>query len=214
MRRQVVVPFLKAIESDSSYLVQNFSTVWRDRRGRVAEDIHSPFGKIPHLAVVDPATNKILWDQMVVNERPGTYILAINNRGEIGLIWKYRPIPHTEGWELPQGSSRDGEKPQATAMRELIEELGEYEVKRIVILKRTALAKSAYCTHGQFVALIRVGKKLSGPSGDGKESITHRRFFSLKDIHRLSVEGRIIGSDDRGIMAWYEDLLELGRLPC
>jgi len=213
MGKQVSVPFLTATISDPSYLASNPNT-WRDDRGMIAGDIHSSFAEINHMAVVDPATNKILWDQMVVNERPGTYILAINNRGEIGLVWKYRPISHTEGWELPQGFSRDGEKPKATAMRELREELGDYEVKHIVVLKRTALAKSAYCTHGQFVVLIRVGKKLSGPSGDEKEMITRRRFFPLRDVHRLSAEGRIIGSDDRGIMAWYEDLLELGRLPC
>jgi 8-oxo-dGTP pyrophosphatase MutT (NUDIX family) len=212
--RQVAVPFVAAANRDPSYLVQNPSGVWRDGKGRVAGDIYSSFAEINHIAVVDSATNNILWDQMVVNERPGAYILAINYRGEIGLVWKYRPISQTEGWELPRGFSMDGEKPKATAMRELREELGDYEIKRIVVLKRTALAKSAYCTHGQFVALIRVGKKLSDPFESEKETITCGRFFPLKDVHRLSVEGRIIGSDDRGIMAWYEDLLELGRLPC
>jgi ADP-ribose pyrophosphatase len=169
---------------------------------------------VPHLAVIDPITKKIDWDQMALDERPGVYVLPIDESGRIGLVRKWRPIPQVEGWELPQGYSRDGERPGDTALRELREEVGDYEIEKVLILRGRSLSKSAFLIHGQPVVLIYVGEKLSDPPEDKNEIILDRHFFFLDEIPMLSVDSEIIGADDRGIIARYKDLLDLKKLPC
>lgn len=61
-----------------------------------------------------------------VAAHPGAVaILAVNDRGEVGLIRQYRATFDTELWEIPAGTQDvEGESPLEAAQRELREEMG------------------------------------------------------------------------------------------
>ena len=56
---------------------------------------------------------------------PGSVVIVpVTDRGEIVLVRQYRPAIGRWAWELPAGSLKDGEDPQAAAIRECHEEIG------------------------------------------------------------------------------------------
>ena len=60
-----------------------------------------------------------------VIRHPGSVVLIpVTDRGEIVLVRQYRHAIGRAAWELPAGSLKDGEDPQAAAVRECHEEIG------------------------------------------------------------------------------------------
>ena len=56
---------------------------------------------------------------------PGSVVIVpVTDRGEIILVRQYRPAIGRSAWELPAGSLKQGEDPQAAAVRECHEEIG------------------------------------------------------------------------------------------
>lgn len=56
---------------------------------------------------------------------PGSVVLIpITDTGDIMLVRQYRPAIDREAWELPAGSLKPGEDPEAAAARECHEEIG------------------------------------------------------------------------------------------
>jgi ADP-ribose pyrophosphatase len=56
---------------------------------------------------------------------PGSVVIVpVTERGEIILVRQYRPAIGRLAWELPAGSLKQGEDPQAAAVRECHEEIG------------------------------------------------------------------------------------------
>jgi 8-oxo-dGTP pyrophosphatase MutT (NUDIX family) len=65
------------------------------------------------------------FERDVVIHRGAVAVLAINERGEIGLIRQYRAPFDRYNWEIPAGAlDVEGEDPLRCAKRELLEEMG------------------------------------------------------------------------------------------
>jgi ADP-ribose pyrophosphatase len=60
----------------------------------------------------------------IVRHPGAVVIVPMTDRGEIILVRQYRPAIGRSAWELPAGSLKPGEDPQAAAVRECHEEIG------------------------------------------------------------------------------------------
>ena len=63
-------------------------------------------------------------DHTVIREKPVALCAALNDRGEVLMLYRHRFIPDTWGWEIPGGGVNDGESLRQAAARELLEETG------------------------------------------------------------------------------------------
>ncbi len=60
-----------------------------------------------------------------VVRHPGSVVIVpVTDAGEIILVRQYRPAIGMWAWELPAGTLKDGEDPEAAAIRECHEEIG------------------------------------------------------------------------------------------
>ncbi len=66
-----------------------------------------------------------------VSQNDCAVVLAVTRGGKILLIKSYRPEMDGYVYEIPAGTLKDGERPEACARRELAEETG-YTAKKIV----------------------------------------------------------------------------------
>lgn len=60
----------------------------------------------------------------LVRHPGGAAVVALNAQGQVGLIYQFRHAAGGWIWEIPAGKLEPGEPPQATAHRELEEEIG------------------------------------------------------------------------------------------
>ena len=75
--------------------------------------------------LVVEAPDGTLFERDVAVHPGAVAVLAVNGRGEVGLIRQYRATVGRLCWEIPAGTlDREGESPLAAAQRELVEELG------------------------------------------------------------------------------------------
>ena len=79
--------------------------------------------RVDHLVIEAP--DGTLFERDVAVHPGAVAILAVNERGEVGLIRQYRATVGRLCWEIPAGTlDHEGETPLAAAQRELMEELG------------------------------------------------------------------------------------------
>ena len=52
------------------------------------------------------------------------YVVILDDRDQVLMLWRHRFVPDRWGWELPGGLVDEGEEPAAAANRELAEETG------------------------------------------------------------------------------------------
>ncbi|HQU25697.1 MAG TPA: NUDIX hydrolase [Acidimicrobiales bacterium] len=75
--------------------------------------------------LVVEAPDGSLFERDVAAHPGAVAVLAVNGRGEVGLIHQYRATVGRLCWEIPAGTlDREGETPLEAAKRELVEELG------------------------------------------------------------------------------------------
>jgi ADP-ribose pyrophosphatase len=63
-------------------------------------------------------------EQDIVRHPPSVVLIPVQDDGRIVLVKQYRSPVARELWELPAGSLRSGEAPEAAAARECEEEIG------------------------------------------------------------------------------------------
>lgn len=63
-------------------------------------------------------------DHYVLRQRPVALATAVNEQGEVLLLWRHRFITDSWGWEIAAGVVEEGESLESAAARELLEETG------------------------------------------------------------------------------------------
>jgi 8-oxo-dGTP pyrophosphatase MutT (NUDIX family) len=128
-------------------------------------------------------------DYVVVDERSGVLVVAVNEAGEVLLVQQYRAPIGRQLWELPAGALEpEDEHPEARARKELEEETGHTaDVWHSLGAFNAAPHRSTELDHG-FLALgaRRVGQQ----DLDEGESVRWK-LVSLARVEQMIDEGQI-----------------------
>jgi 8-oxo-dGTP pyrophosphatase MutT (NUDIX family) len=132
-------------------------------------------------------------------------VLPVDERGRVWLVGQYRyPIGH-ESWEIPEGGGPEGEDPEETARRELLEETG-LTADHLELINRSHLSNSV----GDEIAyLFRASGLTHGPSEpEGTERLRVRRF-DWPEAWSMVQDGRI--TDSMTVIALLHEALRRSR---
>ena len=125
---------------------------------------------------------------------PGSVVLVpVTDRGEIVLVRQYRPAIGRSAWELPAGSLKRGEPPEAAATRECHEETGL--IPAAVAPLGAFFPTPGYCDE-EMHFFRATGLRMPGPDDpvavqDEDEDI-EARPFSRDAIRAMIASGEII----------------------
>ncbi|MGP8244216.1 MAG: NUDIX hydrolase [Bryobacteraceae bacterium] len=135
---------------------------------------------------VDSKTNFKI-KRAVVRHRGSAVMMAVDGRSRILLVRQFRLPAAKYLWELPAGSVDPGEKPFATARRELIEETG-YRAK-------TWRKLASFFVSPGFVAERMTIYLATGlTAGEAKPMQDERietRWFAAAEVERMILTGKI-----------------------
>lgn len=86
------------------------------------EIYRNPWIRVREDSVVRPDGNPGIYS--VVEARPATGVLALNDLGNLVLVGQFRYPTNCYSWEIPEGGAEAGESPLQAVQRELKEEAG------------------------------------------------------------------------------------------
>jgi 8-oxo-dGTP pyrophosphatase MutT (NUDIX family) len=102
---------LPSVADDAAFRAVGEKTTWTGRRIRVAEvEVDSPDGR--------------RLEREVVHHPGAVAMLPLHDDGTVTLVRQYRAALDRDMWEIPAGLREEGEAPERTAHRELVEEAG------------------------------------------------------------------------------------------
>ncbi len=127
----------------------------------------------------------------VVRDPGAVAVVAVTDGGEVLLVRQYRGPVDRELLEIPAGTRDvDGEEPQETARRELLEEVGVHagEIRLLV----TMLNSPGFCDEETFLFLA-TGLEPGTPERDGVEE-EHMEVVTvpLADVDALVAGGELV----------------------
>ncbi|MCZ6539476.1 MAG: NUDIX hydrolase [Chloroflexi bacterium] len=121
-------------------------------------------------------------------EHPGSVVLVpITAAGKVLLVRQYRQSAEKVLLEAPAGTIESGESPEATARRELQEEVG-YKAGKLIPIGGSWVAPG-YSTEYSHVYIAMELEPASLPADEGEDIVVAE--FEFSDIHRLIIEGEL-----------------------
>ena len=135
---------------------------------------------------VDSKTNFKI-KRSVVRHRGSAVMMAVDGQRRILLVRQFRLPAAKYLWELPAGSVDPGEKPFATARRELIEETG-YRAKT---WKKLA---SFFVSPGYVAERMTIYLATNLTAGEAQPMADERietRWFDAAEVERMILAGKI-----------------------
>ncbi|MFE6360167.1 NUDIX domain-containing protein [Streptomyces sp. NPDC057806] len=115
---------------------------------------------------------------------------VIDDQDRVLMLWRYRFVPESFGWELPGGIVDEGEDPAATALREVEEETGWRPDSLEHVVTYQPMVGMVDSPHEIFVGR---GAKHVGDPTDIEEA-GHVAWVPLADIPGLMERGELMGS--------------------
>ncbi|MGW4044879.1 NUDIX domain-containing protein [Streptomyces sp. NPDC004721] len=114
----------------------------------------------------------------------------IDDQDRVLMLWRYRFVPESFGWELPGGIVDEGEDPAQTALREVEEETGWRPDSLEHVVTYQPMVGMVDSPHEIFVGR---GAKHVGDPTDIEEA-GHVAWVPLADIPGLMERGELMGS--------------------
>jgi ADP-ribose pyrophosphatase len=145
---------------------------------------------------VDPKTNFKI-KRSVVRHRGSAVMMAVDNESRILLVRQYRLPAEKYLWELPAGSIDPGEKPFATARRELVEETG-YRAKTWKKLA-SFLVSPGYV--GERMTIYLATGLIAGEAQPMDDERIETRWFPAAEVERMIGAGKI--DDAKTIVGYF-----------
>ncbi|MFJ4779402.1 NUDIX domain-containing protein [Streptomyces sp. NPDC088762] len=115
---------------------------------------------------------------------------VLDDQDRVLMLWRYRFVPQSFGWELPGGIVDPGEDPAATAFREVEEETGWRPEALEHVVTYQPMVGMVDSPHEIFVGR---GAQLVGAPTDLEEA-GHVAWVPLADIPGLMSQGELMGS--------------------
>lgn len=114
----------------------------------------------------------------------------VDDEDRVLMLWRYRFVPQTWGWELPGGIVDEGEAPKATALRETVEETGWRPESLDHVVTYQPMVGMVDSPHEIFVG--RGATRVGNPTD--REEAGHIEWVPLSDIRGLMKQGDLMGS--------------------
>jgi 8-oxo-dGTP pyrophosphatase MutT (NUDIX family)/DNA-binding transcriptional regulator YhcF (GntR family) len=115
---------------------------------------------------------------------------VIDDQDRVLMMWRYRFVPDSFGWELPGGIVDEGEEPLQTALREVEEETGWRPDALEHVVTYQPMVGMVDSPHEIFVGK---GAKLVGEPTDLEEA-GYIAWVPLSDVPGLMARGELMGS--------------------
>jgi 8-oxo-dGTP pyrophosphatase MutT (NUDIX family) len=128
--------------------------------------------------------------------QPAVFVVAVTDADEIVLVTIDRYTTGT-GVEVPAGSSDEGERPEATARRELMEETG-YRADDLALLGRQWANNGV--ARAEVVVFLARGLSLGTPEGQEVEGISDVAAYPWSDVRGMLRDGTITCSESAGAL--------------
>ncbi len=153
-------------------------TLWLEE-GRMPEGRLVYKGRLIRVEIVQTPEG----EREVVRHPGAVAVVVRDEQGRLLLVRQFRAPADRDMWEIPAGTVEPGEKPLATAKRELLEETG-------VSASRWAFVGTAYPTPGYSDERIHF-YLAEGATGEarGSAEVAEARFFSTREIMDLVQDG-------------------------
>ncbi len=128
--------------------------------------------------------------------QPAVFVVAVTGADEVVLITIDRYTTGT-GVEVPAGSSDEGEHPEQTARRELLEETG-YAAESLTRLGRHWANNGV--ARAEVVVFLARGLSVHAPQDQELEGITGVAAYPWRDVRRMLRDGTITDSESVGAL--------------
>lgn len=115
---------------------------------------------------------------------------VLDDQDRVLMLWRYRFVPQTWGWELPGGIVDEGEDAHATALREVEEETGWRPDSLEHVVTYQPMVGMVDSPHEIFVG--RGAKRVGDPTD--VEEAGRVEWVPLADIPGLMARGELMGS--------------------
>jgi 8-oxo-dGTP pyrophosphatase MutT (NUDIX family) len=159
---------------------------WRTHGERTVYD--NPWVTLSLVDVEPPGVER--FEHHVVRLHHVAVAAVIDDRDRVLMLWRYRFVPGTFGWELPGGIVDDGETPAAAAAREVEEETGWRPAALEHVVSFQPMIGMVDSPHEVFVA--RGAEHIGDPTD--MEEAGHVAWVPLADVPGLMARGELAGS--------------------
>jgi 8-oxo-dGTP pyrophosphatase MutT (NUDIX family) len=131
-------------------------------------------------------------------------VLPVDADGHVWLVGQHRYPLGTYSWEIPEGGGPEGEEPEETARRELIEETG-LSAGRLESLGQSHLSNSVSDEVAFLFRATELTKGESQPEGTERFQV---RKFDWPTVWAMVLEGRI--TDSMSVIALLHEAVRRG----
>lgn len=185
------------VHGRSSYRVPDRSTAvkveapadvepWQIHGERTVYD--NPWVKLSLVDVEPPGVER--FEHHVVKLQHVAIAAVLDDQDRVLMMWRYRFVPDSFGWELPGGIVDQGESALQAALREVEEETGWRPNSLAHVVTYQPMVGMVDSPHEIFVGQ---GAKLIGEPTDLEEA-GHIAWVPLSDIPGLMTRGELMGS--------------------
>ncbi|KUF19065.1 NUDIX hydrolase [Streptomyces silvensis] len=130
------------------------------------------------------------FDHHVVRLHHVAVAAVVDDRERVLMLWRYRFVPGSFGWELPGGIVDEGEDPRQAALREVEEETGWRPDALQHVVTYQPMVGMVDSPHEIFVG--RGAERVGDPTD--VEEAGHVAWVPLSEVPALMARGELSGS--------------------